>query len=171
MSPRKVRLVAGLVRGLDVDRADAQLRFTSKAAARPVSKLLHSAMANASHNHKMSLDGLFVKAIMVNQGPTMKRWRARAFGRAAEIRKRTSHITIVLAKRDDKSEGVAAAVVEAAKPAKAAPEKEAPKKAAAPAAKEDKEASKKASEASKETERSETQSDDGAASKPKAKQD
>lgn len=113
MSPRKIRLIAGLVRGMDVDRAAAQLRFYSKAAARPVAKLLQSAVANASHNFKMSADGLYIKTITVDQGPTMKRWRARAFGRAAEIKKKSSHISIVLADRAGMSPDVDAAVVSA----------------------------------------------------------
>ena len=99
MSPRKVRLVADLIRGLDVDKAEVQLNFSVKAAARPVLKLLRSAIANAEHNHKLEHDNLFVKVITVDGGPMLKRWRARAFGRAAPIRKRTSHINIVLSER------------------------------------------------------------------------
>ena len=99
MSPRKVRLVVGLIRGLDVDKAEVQLNFSVKAAARPVLKLLRSAIANAEHNHKLKHDNLFVKVITVDGGPMLKRWRARAFGRAAPIRKRTSHISIVLSER------------------------------------------------------------------------
>jgi large subunit ribosomal protein L22 len=96
MSPRKVRLVVDLIRGMAVEPALAQLQFMSKAAARPVRKLLESAIANAEHNFKLDRDGLRVKAALVNQGPTLKRWRPRAMGSAAPILKRTSHITLVL---------------------------------------------------------------------------
>ena len=99
MSPRKVRLVADVIRGLDVAAARAQLKFMRKAAARPVLKVLESAIANASHNHQMEAAGLFVKTIAVDAGPTLKRWRPRAYGRAASIKKRTSHVFVVLADR------------------------------------------------------------------------
>ncbi len=96
MSPRKVRLVVDAVRGMAVDPAIAQLTFMSRAAARPVKKLLESAVANATHNFKLDRDGLFIKSVLVNQGPTLKRWRPRAMGSAAPILKRTCHITLVL---------------------------------------------------------------------------
>lgn len=96
MTPRKVRLIADLVRGMDVARAEAQLRFFSKAAARPVLKLIQSAVANAEHNFKLAPEGLYIKKLTVDVGPSLKRWRARAFGRAAGIKKRMSHITVVL---------------------------------------------------------------------------
>src|SRR5688572_4040344 len=96
MSPRKVRLVVDAVRGMAVEPALAQLTFMSRAAARPVKKLLESAIANAEHNFKLDRDGLYIKAALVNQGPTLKRWRPRAMGAAAPILKRTSHITLVL---------------------------------------------------------------------------
>ena len=99
MSPRKVRLVADLIRGMDVAEADMQLAHFSKAAALPIRKLLASAVANAEHNAKLARTNLFVQAICVNQGPTAKRFRPRAFGRAAAIRKRTAHISIVLDER------------------------------------------------------------------------
>ncbi|MBN1585228.1 50S ribosomal protein L22 [Candidatus Uhrbacteria bacterium] len=112
MSPRKVRLLAGLIRGMDAVRAEAQLGFSAKAAARPVLKLLRSAIANAEHNHKLDRGGLFVKTITVDGGPVLKRWRARAHGRAAPIKKRTSHINIVLAEREGESvSGLKAALV------------------------------------------------------------
>ncbi len=104
MSPRKVRLVADLIRGMAVEPALAQLQFLPKAASRPVRKLLESAVANAEHNFKLPKDGLFVKTILVNQGPTLKRWRPRAMGSAAPILKRTSHITLVLETREAKSQ-------------------------------------------------------------------
>lgn len=96
MSPRKVRLVVDLIRGMAVEPALAQLQFMPKAAARPVRKLLESAIANAEHNFSLDRDGLRIKAALVNQGPTLKRWRPRAMGSAAPILKRTSHVTIVL---------------------------------------------------------------------------
>ena len=99
MSPRKVRLVADLVRGLDIADADAQLAHLPKAAAIPVRKLIRSAVANAEHNAQLTPANLFVEQIVVNQGPTAKRFRARAFGRAAVIRKRTSHVSVVLGER------------------------------------------------------------------------
>ncbi len=96
MSPQKIRLVVDLIRGKDVDEAERILSFTRKAAALPVGKLLLSAKANATQNPKIDEDILFVKTIFVDQGPSLKRWRARAQGKAAPIRKRTSHVTVVL---------------------------------------------------------------------------
>jgi len=96
MSPRKVRLVVDAVRGMAVEPALAQLAFMNRAAARPVKKLLESAIANAEHNFKLEREGLFIKTALVNQGPTLKRWRPRAMGAAAPILKRTSHVTLVL---------------------------------------------------------------------------
>lgn len=115
MSPRKVRLVADLVRGLDVGAALSQLKFYRKAAARPVMKLINSAVANAEHNFKLSSDALFIKKITVDGGPVLKRWRARAFGRAADIKKRTAHISVVLDERVGVVKGAAAALVTAVK--------------------------------------------------------
>lgn len=96
MSPRKVRLVADLVGGMDADEAAAQLVHLRKGAALPIRKLLHSAVANAEHNAKLDRANLFVRQVIVNQGATLKRFQPRAFGRATPLRKRTSHITIVL---------------------------------------------------------------------------
>lgn len=96
MSPRKVRLVADLVRGLPVERATHVLAFTNRASARPLYKLLQSAIANAENNNKLKRENLFIKQIYVNAGPVLKRWRQRAFGRAAMIQKRSAHIHIVL---------------------------------------------------------------------------
>lgn len=96
MSPRKVRLVTGLLRGLKVDAARTQLAFLPKAAATPVLKVLNSAAANAVNNFKLDESTLIIKTATADQGPALKRWRARAMGRAAPIKKRTSHITIVL---------------------------------------------------------------------------
>lgn len=95
-SPRKVRLVADAIRGKTVNDAQAQLRFASRAAAAPLQKLLMSAVANARSNFHLNTSGLFIKSIRVDQGSTLKRFRPRAFGRSAPIRKKTSHITLVL---------------------------------------------------------------------------
>ena len=131
MSPKKVRLVVDLVRGMDVDRATAQLKFYRKAAARPVLKLLESAIANAEHNFKLPAGDLFIKKAVVDGGPVLKRWRARAFGRAAGIKKRSSHITIILGQRSvaGTPSAVSAAVVKPAKSADAKSEKKAAPKA------------------------------------------
>lgn len=99
MSPRKVRLVADLIRGKDAAWSATTLAFFRRKAARPVLKLLQSAVANAEHNFKLGRDRLYVKKITVDGGPTIKRFMPRAHGRAAPIRKRTSHITIVLDER------------------------------------------------------------------------
>lgn len=96
MSPTKVRLVIDIVRGLKVRDAQAQLTFMKKAAAEPVLKLLNSAMANATHNFQMDKEALYIKSIVADGGPMLGRFRARAMGRAAPIRKRSSHISIVL---------------------------------------------------------------------------
>lgn len=96
MSPRKVRLVVDQVRGLAVDEALAILKFTPKAAAKPVAKVIRSAIANAEENFGLSREDLYVSKIFVDVGPTHKRWMAGARGRFKPILKRTSHITVVL---------------------------------------------------------------------------
>ncbi len=96
MSPQKVRLVVDLVRGKKVEEAKRILQFTRKYAADPVGKALDSALANAKQNPNIDETILYVKEVLVDQGPSLKRWRARAQGRAASIKKRTSHITVVL---------------------------------------------------------------------------
>ncbi len=96
MSPRKVRLVAGLIRNMDALSALDQLRFTVKAACGPVEKTLRSALANAEHNFHIEKEDLKIKKIFIDKGPVLKRWRARAFGRAAPIKKHICHITIIL---------------------------------------------------------------------------
>jgi large subunit ribosomal protein L22 len=96
MSPQKVRLVVDLIRGLKVGEAKRILLFTRKYAAIPVGKVLDSALANAKQNPNIDENILFVKEVFVDQGPSLKRWRARAQGRAAAIKKRMSHITVVL---------------------------------------------------------------------------
>ena len=96
MSPRKVKLIADLIRGLDVNTAETQLRFAVKEAKEPMMKLLKSAVANAVNNFNLKKENLFVKTIYVNEGPMLKRFTPKAFGRAGEILKRMCHITIIL---------------------------------------------------------------------------
>ena len=96
MAPRKVRLVADLVRRLPVLEAERQLVFLNKAAAMPLLKLIRSAIANAEHNFKLSKETLWISHLTVDGGTTIKRFRPRAHGSAAPIRKRTSHITVKL---------------------------------------------------------------------------
>jgi large subunit ribosomal protein L22 len=96
VSPRKAQLVADLVRGKGSEEAVNILTFTKKAAAKIIIKLLKSAIANATQKKNIDVDRLFIKKITVDQGPTMKRFQPRALGRATTIRKRTSHINIVL---------------------------------------------------------------------------
>ncbi len=96
ISPQKARLVADLIRGKDVDEALSILKFTPKKAARLIDKTLRSAIANAEQSKIIDVDSLYVKRIYVDEGPTMKRWMAKAMGRASRILKRTSHITVVL---------------------------------------------------------------------------
>ncbi|REK19780.1 MAG: 50S ribosomal protein L22 [Actinobacteria bacterium] len=100
-SPYKVRRVLDLVRGLPVEEAEHVLRLTSRGATEPVAKVLRSAIANAEHNHALDAEELFVAEAYANEGPTLKRYRPRARGRATQIRKRTSHITIVVSDRDE----------------------------------------------------------------------
>ncbi len=96
MSPRKVRLVADLIRGRKVSEAKVKLQFVPNKAAEPVEKLLKSAVANAEHNFELSEKDLYVAEIRVDEGPTLKRWRPRARGATNQIQKKTSHITLVL---------------------------------------------------------------------------
>ena len=96
---RKVQLVVDLIRGKQVGEAVAILRHTPKAASPIVEKLLNSAVANAEHNYSMNVNALVISQAYVNQGPTMKRFRPRAMGRASRINKRTSHITLVVSEK------------------------------------------------------------------------
>jgi large subunit ribosomal protein L22 len=96
ISSRKVKVVIDQIRGKSANEAQAILAYTSKSAAPVVGKLLSSAIANAENNLDMSRDTLYVAEVFANQGPTLKRFRPRAQGRATRIRKRTSHITIIL---------------------------------------------------------------------------
>ena len=99
ISARKVKIVADLIRGKDVNEALSIVKFTPKASSEVIEKLLKSAIANAENNHGMKSNNLYVDQIFANQGPTLKRIRPAAKGSAVRIRKRTSHITIVLKER------------------------------------------------------------------------
>ncbi len=96
MGPRKVRLVADMIRGRKISKALEILVLSKKAAARPILKLLNSAVANAKHNNNLMAADLCVKTIMVDGGPMLKRWMPKAHGRATPVRERTSHITLGL---------------------------------------------------------------------------
>ena len=96
MSPKKVRLVVDAIRNMGAEQALVQLRFINKKAAKPVAKLLNSAIANAFHNFEIEKQGLHIKEMRVDQASTLKRWKPRAFGRAGMIRKKSSHISIIL---------------------------------------------------------------------------
>ena len=100
LSPRKARLVVDLIRGKSAAEAATIVRFTEKGASEIVGKVLASAVANAEHNLKVNPDTLLVSEAYVNEGPTLKRIRPRAQGRAFRIRKRTSHITVVVKQRE-----------------------------------------------------------------------
>ena len=102
IAPRKVRLVVDLIRGKQIGEAVAILNHTPKAASIVVEKLLKSAAANAEHNYEMDLNDLVISEVFVDEGPTLKRFRPRAMGRASAINKRTSHITLVVS---DQKEG------------------------------------------------------------------
>ncbi|MDV6377357.1 50S ribosomal protein L22 [Sporosarcina sp. GW1-11] len=101
IASRKVRLVVDLIRGKNIGEAMAILRLTPKAASPVVEKLLKSAIANAEHNYEMNTENLYVSEVFVDEGPTMKRFRPRAQGRASAINKRTSHITLVVSEKKE----------------------------------------------------------------------
>jgi large subunit ribosomal protein L22 len=96
IAPRKARLVADLIRGKSAEKASQLLTYTQKSGAPIIKKVLLSAIANAENKGDIDVDTLYVKTIFVDQGPTQKRFRPRAMGRATQIQKKTSHITIVL---------------------------------------------------------------------------
>jgi large subunit ribosomal protein L22 len=127
MSPRKARLVVDHIRGRSVPEARTVLAFTQRAAAREIEKVLSSAVANAEANHDLVGDDLMVSAAFVDEGPVMKRWRARARGRAARIRKPTCHITVRLTPVERAPEPVPKA-----EEPEAEPKAEQPKKKPAP---------------------------------------
>jgi ribosomal protein L22 len=96
VAPRKVRLVADQVRGMSVPEAQDLLNFSTRSAALDIRKLIDSAAANAENNHDLVADEMEISEIRVDQGPTLKRWRPRARGRATRIEKKTSHISVAL---------------------------------------------------------------------------
>lgn len=106
MSPSKLKPVTDLVRGKDLNETLTILKFTSGKGAELVEKVVQSAAANAENNHDMNPDELYVAEIYANQGPTMKRFRAGAQGRASMILKRTSHIAVTLRSREDAEQKV-----------------------------------------------------------------
>lgn len=103
VAPNKARQVINLIRGKHVDEAMAILKFTPKRVAVVVEKVLNSAISNAEHNFDMDRENLFISKVYVDQGPTMKRIVPRAMGRADMIRKRTSHITVVVSEKEEVS--------------------------------------------------------------------
>jgi large subunit ribosomal protein L22 len=101
VAPRKARLVADQVRGMPVPEAQDLLAFSPRGAARDVAKLIKSAAANAENNHELVADDLRIAEIRVDEGPTLKRWRARARGRAGRIEKKTCHMSVALTPTED----------------------------------------------------------------------
>ncbi|MFD1363531.1 50S ribosomal protein L22 [Lentibacillus salinarum] len=101
IAPRKVRLVADLIRGKEVGEAIAILRHTQRGASPVVEKVVNSAVANAEHNYEMEPDNLVISGAFVDEGATLKRFRPRAQGRASQINKRTSHVTIVVSEKKE----------------------------------------------------------------------
>jgi ribosomal protein L22 len=101
VAPRKARLVADQVRGMPVPEARTLLEFSTRDAARDLIRLLDSAAANAEANHELVADDLRIAEIFVDEGPTLKRWRARARGRATRIDRKTSHLSVALTPTDD----------------------------------------------------------------------
>ena len=100
VAPRKARLVADQVRGLHIDKARALLQFSPRGAARDIEKLIDSAASNAENNHELVADDMRIAEITVDEGPTLRRFRPRALGRATRINKRTSHIAVALTPED-----------------------------------------------------------------------
>ena len=105
ISPRKVRLVADRVRGVDVQEAIGILKYDMRKTAQPMEKLLKSAVANAENNFKLKSEDLVISDITVGEGPTLKRWMPRAYGRASKILKRTSRINVVLTEKKEDVKG------------------------------------------------------------------
>ncbi|OGD30211.1 50S ribosomal protein L22 [Candidatus Azambacteria bacterium RIFCSPHIGHO2_02_46_12] len=123
IAPRKVRLVADLIRGKSAKEARRMLSFVVKRSAKPILQLLNSAVANAEHNFQLSKDNLYIAKIFVDGGPMLKRWMPRAMGRASAIQKKTSHLTVILGER------IAAKAVKKAIKAKAVQTKQVPETA------------------------------------------
>lgn len=124
MSPRKVRLVADMVRNEPVDLALEQLRFSSKNAALPIMKLINSAVANAVHNFNLNKDNLYIKTITVDGGPVLARYKPRAYGSPSAIHKRSSHINLILEERKQARRKNARSIFAGIRPGKAARKQE-----------------------------------------------
>lgn len=105
IAPRKARLVADLLRGLTVKNAEEQLAHLNKKIARHFLKLLRSAVANAKNNFKLKEEGLYIKELRVDEGPALKRWAPKAFGQATPLRKKSSHITLILVDKNNPTAG------------------------------------------------------------------
>jgi large subunit ribosomal protein L22 len=101
IAPRKARIVMDLIRGKNVGEAFSILQFVPKRASGIIEKVVQSAVANAEHNYEMNKDDLFIFKAFVDEGPTLKRFRPRAMGRASAIRKRSSHLTVILRERKE----------------------------------------------------------------------
>jgi large subunit ribosomal protein L22 len=101
ISPKKVRLVIDVIRGMKVKEAVERLQFIKKKAAILVIKLLNSALSNAENNFKLNKEDLYIKKIFANEGPSLHRWQPRAYGRAAPIRKRTTHLVVILGIKEE----------------------------------------------------------------------
>ena len=101
IAPRKARLAIDLIRGKNVQEAQSILKLMPQKATVDIEKVLNSAVANAEHNHEMDTGNLYVSQAFVDEGPTLRRFRPRAMGRATRIRKRTSHITIILDEKEE----------------------------------------------------------------------
>jgi len=106
IAPRKIRLVADLIKGKKALEAQTLLRFTTKKSATPILKLLNSALSNAKHNFQLEEENLFISQITVDEGPKLKRWQPRARGRVSEIQKKTSHVTLILNEIEKKPEKI-----------------------------------------------------------------
>ncbi len=101
VAPRKARLIADQVRGLHIDQARALLEFSPRGAAQDIRKLIESAASNAENNHDLIADEMLISEITVDEGPTLRRFRPRAMGRASRINKRTCHIAVALTPEDE----------------------------------------------------------------------
>ena len=101
VAPRKARLIADQIRGMDVTEAQTLLKFSTRGAAADLLKLIDSAAANAENNHELVAEDMRIAEIYIDEGPTLKRWRARARGRATRIEKKTCHMSVVLTPTDD----------------------------------------------------------------------
>ena len=101
VAPRKARLIADQIRGLHIDQARALLEFSPRGAAQDIRKLIESAASNAENNHDLIADEMLISEITVDEGPTLRRFRPRAMGRASRINKRTCHIAVALTPEDE----------------------------------------------------------------------